>query len=394
MRRFFHLAFLSLFLAPICLAQSPDYDAIADNLVNQSLSVQPAEVILVNGTPAEIDLMAAIQVAISKAGGETILQLNIPKANKRSVMETPMEHLSRLPTSGLLLNKIVDGVITVGSIQDPDLFADVPEERLSAGRKSFQPLSSAFNVATLRTVALGQTGGIPTKAYAKSKNADFEAMAGMFWEAVAVSPNQLADDASLVAGYLSPGTEIKLTSEAGTDLTFTTDDVEPRINAGRTEDVLQASGSASVWLPAGEAYTAVEPSSANGRLVIPHMSFRGEPIRNLELTFSYGAVTDVKAESGADKFKTFLASLDDESKMLSVLDVGVNPSSKQLEGSPYLSWEMGGLVTLMIGNNTWTGGDNDAESASTFHVSSATLTAGGKVLVRNGELTTSNLSVR
>jgi hypothetical protein len=40
--------------APV-LAEAPDYDAIADNLVNQSLAVQPGETVVIGGGPSEID---------------------------------------------------------------------------------------------------------------------------------------------------------------------------------------------------------------------------------------------------------------------------------------------------------------------------------------------------
>ena len=95
--------------------------------------------------------MAAIQVAVSKAGGQAVLTLNIPKANKRAVMETPIEHLEQLPTANLLLAKIADVFINVGSIEDPDLFADVPEERLAAFRQAGVPLARAFNNLRFRS---------------------------------------------------------------------------------------------------------------------------------------------------------------------------------------------------------------------------------------------------
>ena len=384
--------FAGLLAAP-SQAQSSYYDTIAENIVNQSLAVQPGEVIIINGGPTEVDLMAAIEVAVAKAGGESIVQLSIPEANKRMIMETPMEHLRRLPTAGLLMNRIADGFISVGSVQDPDLFADVPEERLSVARKSGLPLADAFATATVRTVALGQTGGIPTEAYAKTQGADYEEMASVFWESVGVSSETLAHDAKAIASYLKPGTAMKLTTTAGTDLSFKVADVAARINAGRTADVVQPSGSASVWLPAGEAYAAVDLHSASGTLVIPHLTFRGEAVHNLRVTFAGGTIASMTADSGVEKVKAYLDASDAPSKRLSVVDVGVNKESRPLEGSNYVSWEMAGMVTLMVGNNTWTGGDNNAESALPFHVAGATLTADGKVLVQNGELQGVSLSM-
>ncbi|MCI0617010.1 aminopeptidase, partial [bacterium] len=70
-----------LFLAPLgSAADNPDYDSVANNLVNKSLNVQPGESVLITGTPAEIKLLEAIYVAVFKAGGQPVVQLNMPQA--------------------------------------------------------------------------------------------------------------------------------------------------------------------------------------------------------------------------------------------------------------------------------------------------------------------------
>lgn len=198
--------------------------------------------------------MGALQVAVSKAGGQPVLQLGIPEANKRAIMETPLEHLKRTPTFGLMQARAADCFINVASIADPKLFADVPEERLAATRQAAAPLNEAFRRVRFRSVSLGQTGGIPTRAYSESQKADHEQMANMFWKAVGASPDMLVASGNKVAGMLRPGASIRMTSAAGTDVSFEVAGVPARINAGRTADVVQASGPASVWLPAGEAY--------------------------------------------------------------------------------------------------------------------------------------------
>lgn len=160
-----------LSLVPKANAGEPDYDAIADNLVNQSAAVQPGEVVVIGGGAAEIELMGAIQVALAKAGGQSLITLNIPEANKRALMETPMEHLGQLPTANLLMTKMADVFINVGSVQDPSLFSDAPEERLAVARKAGVPLMRALSNARFRSATLGQTGGIPTMAYAPARGA-------------------------------------------------------------------------------------------------------------------------------------------------------------------------------------------------------------------------------
>ncbi|MDH3645881.1 MAG: aminopeptidase [Gammaproteobacteria bacterium] len=366
-------------------AGEPDYDAIADTLVNQSLEVRPGEAIQISGNPSQIDLMAALQVAVSKAGGQPVIILNLPEANKRAVMETSIEHLERLPTSQISLIRMFDGVINVASVQDPDLFADVPEERLAATRRAGAPLNDVFRNADFRSVSLGQTGGIPTEAYAKSVGADHKKMTAAFWKALEVSPDQIEKAASLVTGMLQPGTDVHVESKAGTDLRFRLSAQPARINAGRTAAVDADTGPAQVWLPAGEAYACVEPGSANGTVVVERTMFRGVPVENLRMTFENGRMSKMSADKNGDQLKEYFASTTDNTAELSIVDIGVNPQSQPL-GRDYRSWEMGGMTSIALGNNAWAGGDNDADGTFNVHLAGTTVDVGGTRVTSAGEL--------
>ena len=362
------------------------YNETAERIVNQSLGVKPGEIVLINGSVNDIELMGAMQIAVNKAGGDPLLQLNIPKANKRSVMETPVEYLGQTRTSQLMLVRMVDAVINVNSIEDPDLFADVPEERLAATREGGAPLNAAFANASVRTVTLGQTGGVPTDAYAKSINADPKAMKDMFWKAVSVEPDALAMTARKISSMLAPGTTARLKTGDGTDLTFAIGMHESRVNAGRVADVGASSGPASVWLPAGEAYTCIDLDSANGTLVVPTTQFRGKNVKNLKISFRDGRMTELSAGSNEKMLQEFFAATDEATKRLSVISIGLNRESQPLKGSDYRSWEMGGMVTLGLGNNSWAGGDNDANGAFSTHLTGATLEVGQAKVVSDGAL--------
>jgi len=388
--RRFATALFSLFfmtgLDGVAVAGDPDYESIAENVVNQSVGIQPGEVVIITGGQTEIELMESLQVAVAKAGGQPIVRLNLPRANKRVIMETPMEHLERTPTAGLLQARMADAFINVASVQDPKLFADVPEERLAATRQAGAVLSDALRNVRFRSVSLGQTGGIPTEAYAASQGADYETMVNMFWKAIGVAPDRLAEAGRNVVGLLRPGARLHLTSAAGSDLSFAIDQLQPRINAGRSGDVLSVTGPSSVWLPAGEAYACVKSDSASGTLVVPRTTYRGMDIENLELKFENGRIASLSAGTHEEALRKYFDSSSPESQNLSVIDVGLNPHSQPLEGSHYYSWEMGGMVTLQVGNNSWAGGNNNADAGLSFHVAGTTLTIDGKKVVGNGEL--------
>lgn len=377
------VSFATLFVHQ-AVAEQEIYDAIAESMVNESLAIRPGEMVVIGGNPSEIDLMAALQVAVSKAGGQSLLSLNIPEANKRSIVEMPLEHIAQLPTQNLLITKMTDVFINVGSVQEPGLFADVPEERMAAFRKSAVPLTRALSNMRFRSATLGQTGGIPTAAYAESVGADPGELQKIFWEAIAVSPGDLIPAATELTSLMKTGAEIRVTSSAGTDLVMKIDSTPARINAGRTADVQAASGPTNVWLPAGEAYGCIH--GASGTLVVPWTSFRGVPIENLKLTFRDGAMTKMSADSNQAMLEKYFAASSATLKNASIIDIGLNPRSRSPKGTHYYSWEMGGMVTVNLGNNSWAGGDNDSDAALSLHVPGTTVSIGGRTVVKGGQL--------
>ena len=83
--------------------------------------------------------------------------------------------------------------------------------------------------------------------------------------------------------------------------------------------------------------------------------------------------------------KEYLASTTENTKELSIVDIGLNPQSKPL-GDIYRSWEMGGVVTVALGNNVWAGGDNDADGTLSLHLAGTTVDVGGTTVAKSGKL--------
>jgi aminopeptidase len=367
-------------------AGAPDYESIADKLVNQLAAIHPGEVVVIRGNSDQRPLLEALVVATWKAGGQPTVEVTYPQANKKALMETPVEYMKFPQWYALAQARLVDCYINVESVQDPTLFADVPEERFEALREAGMPLQRAFQHSRFRAVNLGQTGGVPTAEYAASENLDYDALASMFWKAVDTDYAALRRSAKSAAAALASGETVRVTSGIGTDITFAVDDVPPRINCGRPDDNVVPSGPMQGWLPAGEAYAPIRAGSANGTVVVPSMDFRGSALKNVTMTFKDGVMTKMSSESDLEGLRGFLDSTTGDTKMLSIVDIGVNPDSHPMEGSDYASWEMGGMVTLGMGDNSWTGGSVVSSGGLTFHLPRATLAVGETTVCDKGEL--------
>lgn len=379
--------FFVVIVGLVAWSGEPNYESIAYKIVNQAVAVQPGEVVVISGNTDQLALLEALVVEAWKAGGQATVEVGFPSANRRALAEMPMEYIKYPQWYDLARTRLVDCFIDVGSIEDPTLFADVPEERFEAFRLANQPLQRAYQLARYRSVALGQTGGIPTVAYAKSKDVDFAAMQKMFWNSVDTDYPAMRRRAKAVAAIMQPGVAVHVTSDAGTDLKFTIDDGSARINCGRVDDNDVDSGPMMTWLPAGEVFAAVKDGSANGTMVIPSRAFRGMPVKNLTMTFANGQMTKISADGdGSDAMLAYVETLSDNATKLSIVNVGINPDSHPFPGSDYASWEMGGMVSISTGNNSWADGSNEGPGGMNFHLLDTSIDIGGTTVCSKGDL--------
>ena len=387
----FVLIGLALFFQQGYAQNADDNDnlkSVAKKVVEYNLDVQPGEVVEIAGTPAELDLMHELVVAVAKAGGQAHIRLDIPEANKEALMAMSLDDLRRERSYGINNMKNVDCFINVNSLDDPDLFADVPEERWAAIRKANTAQQDAYRTADFRSVDIGQVGGIPSKDYAKSKNADLDEMRDVFWSALSVDYDKMCEKGNKIVKLMKAKAAVRLTSNDGTDLTFNISNKSPRLNCGKTADLKDVPGPASVWLPAGEVYTALDPKSAKGTLVVPKVDFRGKTVTNLKMTFQSGKMTSCTADKNGSLIEKSIKMSDDATKIFSLLDIGINDKSRRIAGSDHVSWEMAGMVTVGIGDNAWAGGDVKADNSFFFHLPKATVRIGKTTLVTNGQLPT------
>ena len=181
---------------------------------------------------------------------------------------------------------------------------------------------------------------------------------------------------------------VKIKNDAGTDLSLKIGAQPIKINSGSSLANMGENGPAQAWLPAGEVYACTDPKSANGTVVVPLMEFRGKQIKNLRLSFANGKLTDIKADENVELIKKALEMSTGDKDVLSIFDIGINQNSRILKNSNYYSWEMGGMVTLVIGDNTWAGGNVKSGTSFNFHLPNTTASIDGVSVVSNGELKT------
>lgn len=381
------LLIYALLTAIIMPSQEPsDFDAVAEKIVKYSLEVRPGETVIINGTPAEIKLIEALYVAVRKAGGQTVVTLDLPEASIRALLETPEKYLDITPVTRTYLDRLADCYIYTFSLPDPDLWVGVSEERLARQRKAEDLLRYTRTLAHCRMVYLGQTGAIPTEAFAKKVNIDFDALNTMFWTAMNTDYKEMEETSVFIEKQLQAGAEIKVKTPQGTNLTMKTDNIKVGMNTGRTTEKTISSGPSYAFLPAGEVFACIDETSASGTIVKPYYDLRGNWITNLRLTYKNGMLTGITADDNLELVKKYLDMSHEDAKKLSVIDFGINPDSHVFPDTYYESFEMAGMVTLCIGDNAWAGGNNISGAGLFIHLPDATVVVDNTTLVKDGKL--------
>jgi leucyl aminopeptidase (aminopeptidase T) len=159
-----------------------------------------------------------------------------------------------------------------------------------------------------------------------------------------------------VLAQVGAADEIRVTSPAGTDITFGIGDREWLSDTGMVRDPGDFSN-----LPAGEVFVA--PETATGTFVVDGtMMPYGLLEAGQELAFEVedGLVTAIDDDAVRADIEAAAESVGDAAYNLAELGIGTNVGVEELVGSVLLDEKAGGTVHIAIGDDAGIGGETDA----------------------------------
>ncbi|AZQ14796.1 aminopeptidase [Halorubrum sp. PV6] len=288
-----------------------DLTAAAETAVEQCLDVSPGESVVVVTDDKREPIGEALYEAASAVTADATI-LRYPPADQHGT-EPPAPVAAAMEAS--------------------DAFLAPTTKSLSHTRARGRACDAGARGATLP--------GITESVFTTGLDADYAAI------------DDACDDALAAVGDAD---EIRVTSPAGTDITFELGDREWLADTG----MVHAPGDFSN-LPAGEVFIA--PESATGTYVVdgtmmPHgLLGEGEA---LAFEVDDGLVTSVSDEAVREELATAAASVGDAAYNLAELGIGTNVGVEELVGSVLLDEKAAGTVHIAIGDNAGIGGDTDA----------------------------------
>lgn len=211
----------------------------------------------------------------------------------------------------------------------------------------------------------------------------------MYLEALDVKPSDLERRHMNAIELLRSG-PVRVTTPEGTDITFVIGDRPFSSQIGEASRERSRSWRTridrDVELPAGVLRVAPIESSANGSIVLPVWRPIMAEGRNIVLRFIDGHVAIQGVN--ADRIDQELTAAGGDARMFREFALGFNPALKVRPEHPFIAYYGygAGVVRLSLGDNEEMGGANRGGGVYWNFIHNATVTAGNRTLVKDGEL--------
>ena len=188
------------------------------------------------------------------------------------------------------------------------------------------------------------------------------------------------------------GSEVRVTTPAGTDIRFRIGDRPVNLGNGDASKARTDRGviliDREIELPAGAIRVAPVEETVNGTIVFPPSQWDGRPVADLALTLERGRITGVRASSGQAAAEAELAGVPDEARAFREFALGFNPLLAVPERNPWIPYYGygAGVVRLSLGDNSELGGEVGGGYVRWNFFTDTTVTVGDDVWVRDGRL--------
>jgi aminopeptidase len=364
-----------------------DFKSVAVKVVQQSAGVREGDIVLVAGSDEDLPLLEEIAIEVRKLGGQPLVTVTTERFRRRAYDEVPARYDTQTPSLAMKLTAMEDVFISTEAAEGRTLKGVAPE-RIAARGKAFAPVGQLMMKRNVRTVALGN-GLYPSAERAEQFSMSRDELAGLMYGGIDADYSQLQATGEQIRKALAAGKELRITSLGGTDLRVKIAGRPVVVSDGviSAEDRKKGGPAVSVWLPAGEVFLTPVPGTANGVVVADHLFFQGDRIEGLRLEVKNGKMVGMTANSGLDPLKKYYELAGPGKDIFGVVDIGINPSIKLPEGGAVNVWSRAGAVTVVVGNNSWAGGENRVNFSVSPEIKNATLEVDGTALVKDGKLT-------
>ena len=261
--------------------------------------------------------------------------------------------------------------------QEVSVWLDTRYDRSAYARK----WARAAKARRVKMLAIEATLATPERA--KGLGLNYEMYRRVVFRGCRTDHNKLARRAKKLTKIMSRTGRVRVTSAAGTQLSFDLDRRPVGVSDGISTDEMAESGRI-VFLPAGAIEVSIDEKSSQGRIVYDRpVKLSDTIINNLAVDLQNGRIIRHTAAKGSHVVEQYLKKGGTDAGRLAFFGFGLNPDLKL--GFTQDDKVLGGL-TLGFGSNKSMGGQNVANDQWWASISRATLEIDDHLLLERGRL--------
>jgi leucyl aminopeptidase (aminopeptidase T) len=203
----------------------------------------------------------------------------------------------------------------------------------------------------------------------------------MMQRTLAIDYTIMQDDCNYLANILESGEKVHLTTESGTDISFSIKGRIAQVDGGIYDQPGDFGN-----LPAGEVYIAPLEGTAEGKIIIDgSMAGIGLLDKPIILEVKKGLVINVSGGKAAAQLQAILDKYGEKSRNIAELGIGTHPEA-QLTGAILEDEKIAGTVHIALGDNSTFGGTVEVASHLDGVILKPTLKIDDKTIIDNGIL--------
>ncbi len=321
----------------------PRVETVARILVDYSVSVQPGQFVVIQGTPAGTPLILALYQRVLERGGHPWLRLGLDEVNEIFFKYASDEQLDFVAPVDRQLIEEIDARISVWTETNTKALTNVDPARQARASAARRPLLERFLERAAKKELRWTGTAYPTNAFAQDAEMslrefeDFVYGAALVhepdpiaaWQEVSRAQQRLVD-------WLSDKDQVRLVGP-DTDLTLS---IKGRswVNCDGHEN-----------FPDGEIFTGPVEDSVNGhvRFTYPACT-NGREVEDVRLWFEGGKVVKASAAKNQEFLLTMLDT-DEGARYLGEFAFGTNRGIQRFTKNILFDEKIGGTVHMALG---------------------------------------------
>jgi aminopeptidase len=325
------------------LISQKELETWAEYLLDYSVGgVQKDDIIMLKGEHITWPLMSVLQDMIFAKGGIADINIVAPDNDRGKIWGASMarhgtiDQINRVPDWHIDRYKAMTKYIEILGAEDPNQYADTPDETAQAIMRVDEP------VKNIRLVKPWVLTLFPTQGFADMEGMSLEKYTRVVVNASMVDPRLLDEVEDDIFRLMDKSKQIRIQTQhpkTGKNLELTMN-----INE---RNVVKCTGKRN--FPDGEVFTSPNANTVQGEIFVDlPVSFIGKTIQGIYLKFEGGKIVDYNAEQGAEALKKIIET-DEGSHRLGEVALGMNNGIEEVLKHPLFVEKVGGTLHIAIG---------------------------------------------